>query len=570
MKKILWTFERVARFSDHPDLPVRRWAMHRLLQLFPERAAPVLAGLLDEDNFYLLREAAECLGRSGERERYGPLLLEHLQRTRDEYVGYFSLPLGMLNYRPALPPLLERLQDFSQDPIRMGPWGQYPFFQALGLFGGNEVRQALWETWDQFPPDQLGRPNASLALLEAALPQDVHRFLQFYQSREGRRNSQQHLRALARTAGAADLHYIIGKSLSLGLEEILHRASWYAGERPALSKNCLNAMSLSCRRKLYGLPEILHNEARRILSNRGDDLDTWQAAWESGLRLRGYKRRTLLTTFVLQALAQRPGRTPRRRQEEAALGLALLVQLGLDRDDQAWLDAADDRTEALLDILCANRQHVLPDIVEEVVALGPGIVEPLIERIDPTDYGWSTLRLALALEALARRYPGICDRAIPLLIELIDVERGDADLEAAHNALVAIGPVAVPALVAHLRDEDSTRQIYLTGALSEIPTEASAQALLAWIEDGLPHDEMQYLALMDIGSTSAIEPLYALWQQEPEDTNLVEALLVLCQLHGVEKAELDAWRQTLQEQETRWRKKSRADFEIYMDQVLPE
>lgn len=552
MQQLVWTFEQIARFSDHPDRPVRRWAMHRLLKLFPERAAPVLVGMLDEDDFYLVREAAECLGRSGERERYGPFLLEHLQRTRDEYVGYFALALGMLNYRQALPRLLEQLHDFRLEPQRMGTGGQAPFFQALGLFGGNEVRQALWEVFDHFSPDALGQPNATLALLEAALPSDIHRFLEFYQSREGRQHGQQHLQALARAAGATDLYYIVGKSLSLGLEDTLYRASWYTGELPLLNKNCLNALRLSFHRKLHGLPEILLNEAQRILSSRGDDLSVWQAAWESGLRLRGYSRRTLLTTFILQALTHRPGRTPSRRQEEAALGLTLLFQLSLDRDDQAWLDAADDRTEALLDILCANRQHILPDAIEEAVSLGPEIVGPLIERIDPTDYGWSTPRLALALEALARRYPGSCDPAIPLLIELVEDERNDEDLETARNALVAIGPAAVPTVAAHLRDEDSTRQIYLTRVLSEIPTEASAQALLAWIEDGLPHDEMQYLALMDIGSASAIEPLYALWQQKPGDTSLAEALLVLCQLHGVEKAELDSWRQLLLEQEARW------------------
>jgi hypothetical protein len=50
------------------------------------------------------------------------------------------------------------------------------------------------------------------------------------------------------------------------------------------------------------------------------------------------------------------------------------------------------------------------------------------------------------------------------------------------------------------------------------------------------------LALANIGSASAIEPLYALWREAPGFTPLTEALLILCQLHNVDKPELPVWR----------------------------
>ena len=83
--------------------------------------------------------------------------------------------------------------------------------------------------------------------------------------------------------------------------------------------------------------------------------------------------------------------------------------------------------------------------------------------------------------------------------------------------------------------------------LGQIPTESSARAILDWIAEGDEVDEMQVYTLSSIGSPSAIEPLYALW--EPDDALLAEHLLILCELNGVEKPELAEWRRLVAVQE---------------------
>jgi HEAT repeat protein len=113
--------------------------------------------------------------------------------------------------------------------------------------------------------------------------------------------------------------------------------------------------------------------------------------------------------------------------------------------------------------------------------------------------------------------------------------------------LEAIGPAAVQPMVERMRDDDIACQIYLTCSLGEIPTESAAQAILDWIADGLPVEEMQITTLADIGSPSAIEPLYDLWKSGHYlDNILADTLLVLCELNDVHKPELSEWRRIVE------------------------
>jgi HEAT repeat protein len=81
MEPLLWTFEEIAAFVTHPDKPVRRWAQDRLLGLFPERAPEVLTAQLGDEDFYTAMRAAEAIGKTGDAARYGPIVLEHMQRA---------------------------------------------------------------------------------------------------------------------------------------------------------------------------------------------------------------------------------------------------------------------------------------------------------------------------------------------------------------------------------------------------------------------------------------------------------------------------------------------------------
>jgi hypothetical protein len=320
-----------------------------------------------------------------------------------------------------------------------------------------------------------------------------------------------------------------------------------------LSEECQEGLHRALEGDHKGTLRILLREARDIVAQRGDDIDGWIEAWEAGDRPTGYRWRTSLTMLILSTFAAHPSPYLEQRVQESSQGIALLCQLSLDRNDQARLDASKDQTETLLNILMDDRDNLLPDIIERVVELGPEVAPPLIERYDPEDYGWGPIRIAQAIAALARRYPGSCDAAVPVLVETIDDKQGDFILEAVCEALESIGAPAAPAMIERMRDDDTCRQIYLTYSLGQIPTASAAQAILDWIEDGQPIEEMHITTLRNIGSPLAIEPLADLWESgHPLDTLLAKALLVLCELNDVQRPQLSEWRRVSEAEEERF------------------
>jgi HEAT repeat protein len=340
--------------------------------------------------------------------------------------------------------------------------------------------------------------------------------------------------------------------LLLGYDAALDRAERWFARKVMLSAAFTVEMASTMRQEYQAVFDLLLSEARRLVAERGDDIDAWHADWRAGQRPPGYRGQVVYTLSLLEAFAARPAQNRDQREAEAATGLALLFQLYVDCDDQAMLEASEDRTQTLLDILIQDREKVLPDIVELVAALGPDVVTHLVEMLDPDDYGWGVVRVTRAIERLASMYPGSCDPAAPRLIDVIHDNQSDFVLEGASAALEAIGTAAVQPMVQHVRDNDTSRRIYLTGSLGEIPTEEAAQALLDLLVDDPGVEEMHVSSLMDIGSASAIEPLHAQWEKEKDPGSLLaEALLVLCELNGVEKPALPQWRRAVAEQHKR-------------------
>jgi hypothetical protein len=540
----LWAADDIVRYIRHPDVPLRRWAQEHLTTLFPDHAADALIPLLEDSYGHLVLEASEFLAGTGDRERYGPILLKYLQKARGESVGYLALALGRLHHEPALPLILEILARELAGPPTMPWFSLWRVIQATGLLGGDEARAALWNHLQTIPPTHPQHPALFGALLDAARPEDVTAAVQAYRAWPVAENPAPYLEQLAAAADAARLVYEVRAVVDRGLPATLQAAYGWLAYPPRLSTRIQMDLQRAFRHRHLRTMGVALAAARRLVQERGDDVAGWRADWEAGTRLAGYPRRALYTLLILEALAAEQAPTAPQRREEAALGLALLCQLSVDRDDQQAIATAPDRQEAILDILLDPRQPVLPDIVEQAAALGPQILPELLTALDPDDWGWGTLRAAQAITHLARRHPGSCNEAVLPLIEMLHEAQGDYACEACHNALAAIGPAAVPAMAAHLADGDSTRQIYLTGALERIPTERAAQAILAALdEEAMELDEMSALTLASIGSAAAIEPLYALWLEAPDFMPLTEALLVLCQLHNVDKPELPQWRQ---------------------------
>lgn len=552
MEQLLWTFDDVVRFVDHPDLPVRRWALERLNKRFPDQAGEPMVTLLDDPDSYIALMASEFLPKTGDGERYGPILLERLKQAQGARFGYLSEALARLDHREALPLILERLERARRERESLDANEFLRLVKALGKFGGNEARQALWEILDSLSKDRLWAGAAMQALMDTAQPEDVARLVQIYRSWPPSQYGSRELDAFASAVGATRLAQEVKRVVEDGFDAALERAAWWMGSEPVLSEECEDGLVAAFRRKHKDTFRVLLHETQRIIEQRGDDLVGWLAAWEAGDRPVGYRRRALLTMLILRAFAAHPHRHLNQRMQESSLGLSLLCQLSIDCNDQARLDASEDKTETMLNILTENRDNLLPGIIERVAALGPEIVPRLVDMLDPTDFGWGAIRIARAIERTARLHPGSCDAAIPVLIEAINDTQGDYLLEACSDALEAIGLAAVKPITERLRDDDTARQIYLTGVLGEIPTESAAQAILDWVADGLPLEEMQVSALSDIGSPSAIEPLYALWKSgHYMDRLLAEALLVLCELNGVQKPELPEWRRIVEAEESR-------------------
>ncbi|MBU1878344.1 MAG: hypothetical protein KJ734_05285, partial [Chloroflexi bacterium] len=423
---------------------------------------------------------------------------------------------------------------------------------ALGQLGGDEARQVLGDILQGLPADSWALGFVLEAALHAAQPADIPRLVQVYRSWDLHPSGYRTIGTMAAPIEATRLAEELVHTVKDGPDAAVDYAAWWMGLAPTLSDECLDDLAAAFERQHEGVFPVLLREARRLVAARGDDVAGWQTAWAADARGAGYRYQVPFTLLLLEALAESPCPRLEQRQRETALGLALLCRLSVDHDDQAVLDAAPDPAEALLTILAENREQVWPDVVERVVDLGPTVVPRLVVLLDPDRFSWGMLRAVAALELLARCYPGSCDAAIPTLIAMIYKDQSDYLKEACMSALVAIGPAVVELAAAHLRDDDFSRQIYLSGVLGEVPTEQSAQAILGAMQDSEFVDEIYLNALTDTGSPIAIEPLYALWQAETvSDHLLAELLLVLCAVNGVTRPELPEWRRIVRAEEAR-------------------
>jgi HEAT repeat protein len=544
---LLWKPEDLARFLSHPQVEVRRWAGDRLRKLFPDQAGPHLLTVLDDPDRIAAGQVIDFLGQTGDAETYGPPLAQRLPGASGWRFDRLATALARLGYRAALPSLIEKAEIGATGSGHPPAHSFASQVEALGIFGSDEARSALWRLLTLASQDDHRTGLAVQGLLRAARPTDVVRLVGRYRSLPPAEGTSPTLGAFAWATGVGRLADEIRETIRDGFEATVNAIATWLGGDPAWSDACDERLARAFRHKLEDVPAITFNEAGRLLAERGDDVTGWQAAWENGADLLGYRRQAVLTLLLLQGLLDQRGLHFSQRRRETSLCLALLSQLSVGQDDQRVLETATDPAGALLDILTADRENVLPDIIEQIVDLGPNVVPRLLERFDSEDYGWAPIRIAQALAQLARRYPGSCDAAIPLLIAAINEDQGDFLLEDCSAALAAIGPAAVPAIAAHLTGEGTARSIYLAGVLGDIPTEGAVRALLAAMSKA--PDEIQYSALADVGSPSAITPLYDL--HDDENSDWVESLLILCEVNGVTPPELPQWRERMAEEERR-------------------
>lgn len=558
MEQLLWTFEDLRRFTAHPDAPVREWAVERLIKHYPDQAGDVLVTVVDDPRRYTAFKALKFLGQSGQGDKYGPILLEHWPRIQGDTRGHLAVALATLGYRPAMPFIVRSLQQ----PDRSISMNEFMLLtQAVSEFGDTEARQVLWDLWEQAPSDEMLSTFLFELLLRIAQPEDKTDLMAQYRALPPGKFGRTPFSVLADSVGVGRMVDEMKRKQADGLTAMLERAAWWMGVEPALSQTTLTELAEAIKRNYTGAVEALLREARRIVAVRSDDLAGWEADWAAGQRQLGYRQRVLYTFFILEELMAHPATGVEQRRQESALALGMVAQLSIDRNDQADLEAAADPTAALLDILTSPREHVLPDIVKRVADLGPDIVPRLLDRFNPADFSWGLIRLIRALEQLACRYPGSCNAAVPQLIDAISEEQGSFTKEAATDALEAIGPPAVPLINDTLRQSrDLSKQIYLTGVLSEIPIASATEVILAKLKAGHRMEEYDLDALARIGHPAAIEPMARLWQ--PGDRFLAEFLLLLCEINGVQRPQLPEWRRLVQQEEEPMARINAGEFDI--------
>ncbi len=143
---------------DSPDLDVRRDAAEALGRLGNKRAVEPLIKALGDPNFCVREHAAEALGRLGDKRAVEPLI--KALGDPDSYVRRDATEaLGRLGDKRAVEPLINRLSD-SDSNIRSNA------AQALGRLGDKRAVKLLINKLSDPDPDSNIRSNAAQALKE--------------------------------------------------------------------------------------------------------------------------------------------------------------------------------------------------------------------------------------------------------------------------------------------------------------------------------------------------------------------------------------------------------------------
>ncbi len=171
--------------------------------------------------------------------------------------------------------------------------------------------------------------------------------------------------------------------------------------------------------------------------------------------------------------------------------------------------------------------------------------QAFLKHPDPLLRHWATTRI----EA---QYPHQAAESFVDLLSDIDpylqitaaqaiAKNGDARYEPAGEALVAIGPATIDPAAERLDWVDFAYDIYICSALSNIPTRASAEALVGYIAARESLEEYEADSLADLGHPLAIPYLrdYYNWSGDPHMCTVLYKLAILNNYSGPELAE---WR----------------------------
>ncbi len=550
----IWFLNDYQFFLKHPEAMIRTWAAYRIKEQYPHLAAESLVGLLTDPNTHLQITAAQAIEQSGDRH-YEPALLAAWKESEGSAKSWFTFILGQLRSPTLLPQLVADLEAIPahHSPAETQNWAMVSLVDALGHYPDQVARSALWHFVKRYQDDDRLTYTAFQGLLRFADPDTLSHLVQRYgQLKPHAADAWEHTAiALAEVVEGGpllrDLINIMADSLD---NMILLLDEWLDQEVPYSETFEMALDEVVASGSYIGLLPHILVELERVIAERNDDLPTWMAAWDSEKRLAGYRWRTLYAHFMLTTLVDHSPTNPKQYQDMVALGMTLLGLVLTDQDDEAMLRAAPNemiRQAILLDILESPRMYIMSDVVDQIVALGPGIVPFMIDILESNHF-WAVSRALNVLKRIAQAHPGEVDVAVPAILGLMDNLQADEVMEAAGDILVAIGPGAIAPAAERLGLVDFVYDIYVCAALGNIPTKASVEGLLDYLSVKQSIAEYEVEALTALGHPAAITYLKEHYEWV-DDPLLCTALYQLALLNNYTGPELAEWRTTALEHE---------------------
>lgn len=548
---LFWTLDDYKRFIEHDEYSIREWATYRIRYQYPEYAAEAFAGLLTDPTSHLRILAAQTLGRSGD-PRYEPALRAALPDSTGNLRHWIIEALGQLRSQALLPQWVAELDATGADLFR-GPDDQRSaIITALGYYPDPEAQAALWRFVDHYPQDDRLANTAFDALLRHPEVDTVPRLVRRRRQLTPASGWANTLSAFSRAAGVSRLAEELTSAPKYRPDSVWDTLRMWLDQPVIPSITFEDVFDAAVTKRFAGLLPHIAAEIKHVAEEQEDDLEGWQAAWAEGQIPTGYRWRMTYSDMLVSTLAEQPSKDEERYLAEVGLGLALLGQVLTDYDDEGALRTAPDeeaRQAVLLEILSSARQNVMPNVAEQVAALGPAVVPDLIAVLEDERF-WAQERALIALKKIAQAYPEAVEAALPAVLRLIHRDQGDFVLEAASDVIRAIGSAAVEPAAARLGQVDYTYDIYVVGALSEIPAESAVDALLAYIDVAGALGEMEIESLTSLGHRRAMPVLRSIYQ--PGDPLVARALYIIGLLNGYTGPEMDEWRAVTREEQERF------------------
>ncbi len=544
---LFWTLRDYQRFVQDPDFLAREWAAHRIEEQYPQATAHSLKSLLFDEDDHLRISAARAIITHPSQEFEADLLYA-LQSAKGNTRSWILKAIGVIGSKAILPQLI---QECDAIPIhhRTGVENteSQGLVNALGEYPEPEARAALWRLMERYRNDDVLANDTVVGLLNYP---EYDTFTRLTRLIKKLRPAQEmlHFSVIDAIAGAC-----LVSPLAEHLHESLHNPevaldTLYGWMDYILEFNddFQSIFYKKARQGYTGILEDFYSEANRYGKETGQDWSDWKFGETSHTTSKGnYQWRMFSAYQFLAAFAENPPQDKQLYRRTVGLCLALLGQFLIDEDDEALLIQAttpESEFNALVEILNSARENVLPDIVERLAAHGPIVLPALVSTLQLSEYFWPRVRALNAISQLAQLFPGTADPAIPAVLDQIQEHESDIMLEAASQALKYIGPSVVkPAMEGIDYEDHTTYNIYVIGALTEIPTQACVEALLNYINKTEEVDKF-YIEVTAQLAHPRLLPLFRSYYLEDPDPNLAEYCYKVAYLNRIDDPLMAHWK----------------------------